>query len=42
VSFAAQKFDKETLELTDAPTLDLIRQHLANYEKFIRRMNGKS
>ena len=41
VSFAAQKFDKETLELTDAPTLDLIRQHLVNYEKFIRRMNGQ-
>jgi chromate reductase, NAD(P)H dehydrogenase (quinone) len=42
VNMAAQKFDKQTLELTDQPTIDLIRQHLAGYEKFVRKVTGKA
>ncbi len=42
VNLAAQKFAKETLELTDAPTIDIIKQQLANFEKFIRRITGKA
>jgi chromate reductase len=41
VTFAAQKFDEKTLELTDQPTIDTIRQQLAGFEKFIRKMVGK-
>ena len=41
VIFAAQKFDEKTLELTDQPTIDTIRQQLAGFEKFIRKMVGK-
>ena len=41
VTMAAQKFDKETLELTDRPTVDLIREHLANFDKFVRKTTGK-
>jgi chromate reductase len=43
VNFAAQKFDEKTLELTDKPTIELIRQQLAEFEAFIRRMaRGRS
>jgi chromate reductase len=41
VTFAAQKFDEKTLELTDQPTIDTIRQQLAGFEKFIRKTVGK-
>lgn len=40
VNFAAQKFDATTLELTDKPTIELIKQQLAGFEAFIRRMTG--
>jgi chromate reductase, NAD(P)H dehydrogenase (quinone) len=42
VNLAAQKFAKDTLELTDQPTIDIIKQQLAGFEKFIRRITGKS
>ena len=38
VTFAAQKFDGKTLELKDQTAIDLIRQQLAGFEKFIRRL----
>jgi chromate reductase len=41
VNLAAQKFAKDTLELTDQPTVDIIRQQLVAFEKFIRRITGK-
>jgi len=41
VSFSAKKFDEKTLELTDQPTIEIVRQQLASFEKFIRRMNGR-
>ena len=41
VTFANKKFDEKTLELTDQPTLDIVKQQLAGFEKFIRRLNGK-
>ena len=41
VTFAAKKFDEKTLELTDQPTIDIVKQQLAGFEKFIRRFNGK-
>ena len=41
VSFSAKKFDEKTLELTDQPTIDIVKQQLASFEKFIRRMNGR-
>lgn len=41
VSFSAKKFDEKTLELTDQPTLDIVKQQLAGFEKFIRRVNGR-
>jgi chromate reductase, NAD(P)H dehydrogenase (quinone) len=40
VSFAAQKFDKDTLELTDQPTIDMIRQQLAAFAGFARKAIG--
>jgi chromate reductase, NAD(P)H dehydrogenase (quinone) len=42
VNFAAKKFDEKTLALTDQPTIDLVKQQLAGFEKFIRRLNGKT
>jgi chromate reductase, NAD(P)H dehydrogenase (quinone) len=42
VTFAAKKFDEKTLELTDQPTIDIVTQHLAAFDKFIRRVNGKA
>ena len=41
VTFAAQKFDEATLELKDQTTIDLIKQQLAGFEKFVRKMTGK-
>jgi chromate reductase len=41
VNFAATKFDANTLELTDQPTMDMIKAQLAAFEKFIRRVSGK-
>jgi chromate reductase, NAD(P)H dehydrogenase (quinone) len=35
---AANKFDKDTLELKDQPTKDIIKQQLAAFAKFIQRM----
>ena len=40
VNFAAKKFDEKTLALTDQPTIDMVKQQLAGFEKFIRRLNG--
>jgi chromate reductase, NAD(P)H dehydrogenase (quinone) len=42
VSFSPAKFDAETLKLTDQPTVDIVKQQLAGFEKFIRRINGKA
>ena len=42
VSFSANKFDANTLDLTDQPTIDIVKQQLAGFEKFIRRLNGKA
>jgi chromate reductase len=41
VTFAAQKFDEKTLELKDQPTIDMIKQQLAGFEKYIRKCIGK-
>src|SRR3954466_15791333 len=38
VTFAAKKFDEKTLELTDQPTIDIVTQQLAAFEKFILRV----
>jgi chromate reductase len=41
VNFSAKKFDEKTLALIDQPTIDMVKQQLAGFEKFIRRLNGK-
>jgi chromate reductase len=41
VTFAAQKFDPSTLELKDQTAIDLIKQQLAGFEKFVRRHIAK-
>jgi chromate reductase, NAD(P)H dehydrogenase (quinone) len=41
VSFSAKKFDEKTLDLIDQPTIDIVKQQLSSFEKFIRRMNGR-
>jgi chromate reductase len=41
IAFAAQKFDEKTLELKDETAIDLIKQQLAGFEKFARRICGK-
>ena len=41
VTFAAQKFDEKTLELKDQTAINLIKQQLAGFEKFIRRLGPK-
>jgi chromate reductase, NAD(P)H dehydrogenase (quinone) len=41
VTFAAQKFDDKTLELKDATAIDLIKQQLAAFESFVRRLAAK-
>jgi chromate reductase len=40
VTLAATKIDEKTGELKDQPTIDIIRQQLAAFEKFIRKMSG--
>jgi chromate reductase len=42
VTMSAQKFDDKTLELKDQATKDMVKQHLAGYEKFVRRWTGKN
>jgi chromate reductase len=42
VGSAQNKFDDKTLELKDQPTIDIIKQQLAGFEKFIRRVGGNS
>jgi chromate reductase len=41
VNNAAQKFAKDTPELTDPPTLDIIQKQLAAFAAFVRKMTGK-
>ena len=41
VTFSAKKFDEKSLELTDQPTIDMVKQQLAGFEKLIHRVNGK-
>jgi chromate reductase, NAD(P)H dehydrogenase (quinone) len=41
VSFSAKKFDEKTLALIDQPTVDIVKQQLGGFDKFIRRLNGK-
>lgn len=41
VTFSAKKFDEKTLALTDQPTIDIVKQQLAGFGRFIRRLNGK-
>ena len=38
VTFAAKKFDEKTLELTDQPTIDMVKAQLAAFETFVRRV----
>jgi len=40
VGQAQNKFDKDTLELKDQPTRDVVKQQLAAFAKFIRRMKA--
>jgi chromate reductase, NAD(P)H dehydrogenase (quinone) len=40
VAQAQNKFDKETLELKDQPTKDMVKIQLAAFAKFIRRMKA--
>ena len=42
ITFAAQKFDEKTLELKDQTAIDLIKQQLAGFEKYARKLSGKS
>lgn len=42
VNFSAGKFDEKTLALTDQPTIDMVKLQLTSFEKFIRRLSGKS
>ncbi len=42
VNFSAKKFDEKTLELTDQPTIDMVKQQLAAFAKFIERHGGNS
>ena len=41
IANAAQKFDEKTLALKDQTAIDLIKQQLAAFEKFIRRVSAK-
>jgi len=38
VNFAAKKFDEKTLELTDQGVKDVVKQQLAAFAKFVRRV----
>jgi chromate reductase, NAD(P)H dehydrogenase (quinone) len=41
VTFAPQRFDEKTLELKDETAIELIKQQLAGFEKFVRRLSSK-
>jgi chromate reductase len=41
VGMAASKFDEKTLEFKDEAGINFIKQQLAGFEKFIRRVGGK-
>ena len=41
VTFAKEKFDEKTLELKDQITRDIIKQQLAGFESFVRKISGK-
>ena len=41
VNFSARKFDEKTLELIDQPTIDMVKQQLAAFAKFIERLGRK-
>jgi chromate reductase len=41
VTFANQKFDEKTGELKDQVGVDLIKQQLAGFETFVRKISGK-
>jgi chromate reductase len=41
INFAAQKFDEQTLTLKDQTAIDLIKQQLAGFESFARKIIGK-
>jgi hypothetical protein len=36
-----KKFDEKTLELMDPTAIDLIKQQLAGFEEFVRRVGGR-
>jgi chromate reductase len=38
VGNAQTKFDKDTLALTDQPTIDIVKTQLAAFDRFVRRM----
>ena len=42
VGMAAQKFDEKTLEFKDEAGINFIKQQLAGFEKFIRKVGGKA
>ena len=41
VTFAPQKFDAATLELTDQQTRDMVKLQLAGFAAFIKKVSGK-
>ena len=41
VGMAQTKFD-DKLELKDQPTIDFVKQQLAAFEKYIRKISGKN
>jgi chromate reductase, NAD(P)H dehydrogenase (quinone) len=42
VGMAGSKFDEKTLEFKDETGINFIKQQLAGFEKFVRKMSGKS
>jgi len=42
VGMAASKFDEKTLEFKDEAGINFIKQQLAGFEKFIRKVGGKA
>ena len=42
IGMAGQKFDEKTLEFKDEPGINFIKQQLAAFEKFIRKVGGKA
>lgn len=41
VTFAKEKFDPNTLELTDAAAIEMVKQQLAAFANYIRMVSGK-